>query len=82
MTNLLNKGLREPDYSLIWDDYYYDEQSGEEEYIVFDKSNVEFLLDDDCKVSGTHTIWGNWSLWHRWQQKETREYFSRHNQLS
>jgi hypothetical protein len=85
MTNLLNKGLREPDYDLMYTDYVWDINDGlggEEYEVTFDPFEVELLIDDDCQVTGTHILWGNWSLRERYYSILAMNRLRNANQLS
>lgn len=71
MTNLLNKGLREPDpnyytFCSFWDEDY----------------DFDTLLDDDCQVTGNHILWGIWDLRMTLSAREYLNYLRDTNQLS
>lgn len=71
MTNLLNKGLREPDPNYYWFYSFWDEDY-----------DFDTLLDDDCQVTGTHILWGNWSLRDRYSSILAMNELRNTNQLS
>lgn len=73
MTNLLNKGLREPDSdSQFWAVEFWEED------VFYD----ETLLDDDCQVTGNHILWGNWDLRMTLIAREYLNHLRNTNQLS